>query len=343
MGINIPNQRHIDIFYMAYEPICNQQLAIMWKRVIRIAPAWLLAPIDKFNRIIPGGYLHEIGNNSQSDRDIHNLMERLGPHLEFTTQEERHGEACLRAMGIPVNQLFICLNIRDSAYLSGPGWDYHNYRDSKVENYVLTAEALAERGFFVIRMGAKVHSPMNSTNPKVIDYATNGMRSDFMDIYLGAKCHFAISTQSGWDCVPYIFRKPICYVNALPIGYFMTFQKKVLYITKRHKLKTSQKELSLTEIFNFGVGYSLNSSEYESKGIELVENSPEEILDVAIEMLERLNGSWYSHPDEDSLQRRFWQIFPIDAVDAFEGKPLHGKVNSRFGSKFLLENREWLD
>ena len=36
--INIPTQRYIDIFYIT-EPVSNQQLAIMWKRVLRIWPA----------------------------------------------------------------------------------------------------------------------------------------------------------------------------------------------------------------------------------------------------------------------------------------------------------------
>ena len=31
-GINVPKQRHVDIFYME-SSICNQQLAIIWKRM----------------------------------------------------------------------------------------------------------------------------------------------------------------------------------------------------------------------------------------------------------------------------------------------------------------------
>ena len=60
-----------------------------------------------------------------------------------------------------------------------------------------SAEALADRGFYVIRMGKKVNAAINSSQPNVIDYATNGMRSDFMDIYLGAKCSFCISSNFG--------------------------------------------------------------------------------------------------------------------------------------------------
>jgi hypothetical protein len=74
VGINVPKKRHVDLFYMAYKPICNQQLAKMWKRVLRIWPTWILAPISFVNRLIPGGAVHEIGNNTQNDRDVHNLL-----------------------------------------------------------------------------------------------------------------------------------------------------------------------------------------------------------------------------------------------------------------------------
>ncbi len=199
-GINVPNQRHIDVFFMGSKPVCNQQLAVMWYRLLRVWPALILAPIARINRLVPGGKLHEIGNNTQSDRDVHNLLDQFPPHLKFTTEEETRGEAGLASMGIPIGAPFVCLTVRDSAYLAAhlvhgnsDKFNYHNYRDNDVQNYVLAAETLADRGFFVIRMGVKIHSAINSAHPKVIDYATNGMRSDFMDIYLGAKCFDGVS------------------------------------------------------------------------------------------------------------------------------------------------------
>jgi len=206
-GINVPKQRYIDVFYMAFKPISNHQLAIMWHRILRIWPAWILAPIKAANQLIPGGKSHEVGNNTQGDRDVHNLLDRTPPHLQFTTEEEMRGEAGLRLMGIPTGAPFVCLIVRDSAYLAHladdnyDSYNYLNYRDCDVQNYILAAETLADRGFFVIRMGAKVHAAIKSTHPKVIDYATNGMRSDFMDIYLGAKCTFCISNGTGFDAL----------------------------------------------------------------------------------------------------------------------------------------------
>jgi putative glycosyltransferase (TIGR04372 family) len=328
------------------KPIANEQLVSMWRRVLCLWPAWFLAPIDRINRLIPGGALHEINTNTQHDRDVHNLLDRFPPHLQFTTEEESRGEDALRAMGIPVNAQFICLNVRDSAYLtahlSGGDFAYHNYRDGDIKKYVLASEELADRGYFLIRMGAKVNMPISSAHPKIIDYATNGMRSEFMDIYLGAKCFFAISTATGWDAVPYIFRRPICYVGILPVGYFMTFKLGTLLITKHHWDKEDRRELSLREIFNRGLGFCMLASEYESKCVELLENSPEEIRDVAIEMAERLEGTWQPHAEDEALQQRFWKIYPVDAVDPCDGKPLHGHIRARFGAAYLRNNQDYL-
>ena len=159
-GINIPKQRYLDIFYMASRPICNEQLAVMWKRVLHIWPTWIMAPIIRVNRMIPGGGDCEIGNNTQGDLDVYNLLDRFPPHLKFTPGEEARGEACLRVLGVSHGARFVCLMVRDSAYMDvhkpGVDWGYHSYRDSNIRNFISAAEALAVRGYFVLRMGAKV-------------------------------------------------------------------------------------------------------------------------------------------------------------------------------------------
>jgi putative glycosyltransferase (TIGR04372 family) len=343
--INMPKQRHVDLCYMSYGRICNQQLAIMWKRVLRIWPSWILGPISRVNRMIPEGAVHEIGSNTQSDRDVHNLLDRFPPHLEFTPEEEARGEAGIRAMGIPQGAHFACLIVRDSDYLGhyfpNGDWVYHNYRDCDIQNFIMAAEELADRGYFVIRMGAKVREAMQTLHPRVIDYATNGMRNDFMDIYLGAKCDFCISTSLGFDAVPTLFRRPIVYVNFAPLAFLVTYRKEVVLITKKH-ISEERRSLTLREILSHDGGFCRNASDYEYKGVKLVENTPEEIRDVVIEMAERLNGTWQPHEDDEALQRRFWEIFPMDAVDITQGRPLHGEIRARYGASFLRNNREWL-
>lgn len=343
-GINVPGRRHVDIFFME-PPICNRQLAKMWKRILRVWPAWILPFLRRVNRLIPSGAVHEIGDNTQNDRDVHNLLDRFPPHLKFTADEEISGEAGLRRMGIPAGAPFVCLIVRDSAYLDAhqsKDWSYHNYRDSDIQNYVLAAEELADRGYFVVRMGVKVRDAIKSHHSRVIDYATNGMRSDFMDIYLGAKCAFCISTSTGFDALPLIFRRPIVFVNLVPLGYLWTFRSQIIGITKHHITVQKDRELTLKEIFTHDVGFSLRASDYLTNGIRLIENTPEEIRDAVVEMADRLGGTWQPGPNDDALQRRFWEIYPADAHDVYQDRPLHGEIRCRFGARFLRANGEFL-
>ena len=343
-GINLPRQRHVDLFYMS-KPICNNELATMWKRVLHVWPNWFLAPASRVNRLFSGWECHDVGDNTQLDRDVHNLLDKFPAHLKFTPTEEARGMAGLRAMGIAPNDAFVCLNVRDSAYLQAhqPSFDYsyHDYRDCDIQNFVLAAEELAARGFHVVRMGAAVGKPIPSAHPRVIDYAANGMRSEFMDIYLGAKCAFCISVGSGFDAVPLIFRRPIVFANHVPVGYLNTFSSRFIGITKHHYGKAQERCLTLAEIVSHGVGFSLRAVDYRAQGIELIENTPEEIRDVVVEMAERLDGTWCAGEDEGELQERFRQIFPSDARR--NEAPLHGEIRSRYGAAFLTNNRWWLD
>ena len=347
-NINRPVRRHIDLFYYGARPLCNKQLAKMWKRTIHIWPAWFIAPIVRINRLIPDGAVHEIGNNTNNDRDVHNLLDKTPPHLAFTEKEEVKGQANLILMGIPLGAPFVCLTVRDSAYLESQlkreegDWSYHDYRDNDVKNYVLAAEALADNGYYVIRMGVKVHEAINIDHPLIIDYATNGMRNDFMDIYLGAKCAFCITNGTGFDAVPTIFRRPIAYVNYVTVEDFSTFNSRFLGIFKHHFSIKSNQKLSLREIFMDDDGAPLMTSNYKSKDILLIDNTPEEIRDVVIEMHKRIKGTWQLHDDDELLQQKFWEIFRVDAVDKDE-RLLHGQIHSRFGASFLRNNQWWLE
>ena len=98
----------------------------------------------------------------------------------------------------------------------------------------------------------------------------------------------------------------------------------------------------LSEIFSQNVGLGLETDEFESNGIQLIENTPEEIRDVVIEMYQRLNGTWQPEPNDDVLQRQFWENFPVHAKDPFNKAPLHGQIRSRFGSDFLRNNSDFL-
>ncbi len=343
-GIGVPRQRFLDVWTTG-ETVCNQQLLKMWKRELRILPLVVVSPIIKALGWLPTGHQHIWNGSVNDDRDIHGLFATSEPHLAFTAAELAEGERLLAEFGVKPTDTVVCLNVRDSTYLASefPGldWNYHNYRDSKIDTYSLAAEELADRGCFVFRMGQVVAEPLVSTNARVIDYANDDHRSAFLDIYLGWRCLFVISTGTGWDCVPAVFRRPIGFVNFLPVGYALTWIQDSLMLFPRHRSVVEDHELSLNEIFSSGVAYALRTQVFAAAGVELAPNSAEEIRDVTIEMWHRINGSWIEHPDDHDLQERFWRVYRTDGVTD-DGVPLHGVTRMRYGAQFLRDHPWWI-
>ena len=354
-GINIPKKKHIDFFFLKNNQVANRQLEKMFRKTIRIWPTFFLHPFYKLSQFMD---IFLLNNNEHrikfTLRDYNNLLEKIKPHLKFTDQEEAEGQNFLQNLGFKKNDKFVCLLVRDAGYLNrhqkssneDPSrFAYHNYRDGNIDRYVLAAEELAARGYYVFRMGINVLKKFNLSNPKIIDYANLKIRSDFMDIYLGAKCTFCISTVAGFDEVPTIFRKPIAFVGVAPLALLESHNKDSLIIPRRHISKKTKKQLSISEIFYSNVATSLYSKEYDFNNIELEENEPEEIRDLVIEMDERLKGSWKVGSEDLLLQKKSWKIFEknINNLNYYEPfELLHGKIKARFGAKFLRENRNWI-
>lgn len=346
-GINKPQQKqYIDLFYFDKKPYCNKQLNKMWKRELLILPKIILKNIDQLNQLIPGGSKHSIGMNSQMDRDIHNLYEKYSPHITFNAEEQKRGKELLIQLGMKPDSKFVCIIVRDESYLKNHiPWfdgDYHRHRNSDIDDYQLAAKELVNRGYFVLRMGAKVNKKFDCNDERIIDYASSSFRDEFNDIFLGANCSFCISTHTGFDGIQQIFNKPIVFTNVVPLGFLPTWSSKSLVIFKDHIFKETNKKLSLNDIFKTDLVDCYKHSEYEEKGVYLRDNSPEQIKDIVVEMLERLKNS-HLYKSEDELQLKFKKLYST-GVDNRErwGNPMHGKINISYSQKYLENDPNFL-
>jgi putative glycosyltransferase (TIGR04372 family) len=335
-AINCPEGKFVDLWYHNW-PISNHYLGKMWGSVIKIGPSLLLASIDRINLLVPGGEIHRIGLNTFLDRDVHNLFDKYPPHLSFSDDEHERGRKELSRFGVPADAKFVCVIVRDSSYLNSAlpwtNWSRHDHRDCNIANYYLAAEALAERGYYVFRMGVKVHSKFETNNERIIDYANSGMGSDFMDVYLGAHCSFCISTTTGFDAIPYVFRRPIVFTDMVPLFHVHTFSSRYLSTAKKYWSEGDQRFLSFREMLEPRFENML-AGEFQRLGIKMVESSPEEICDVVLEMESMISGTWQSSVNDEELQKQFWNIFPKGV--------LHGEFRGRIGRGYLRSNSDLL-
>lgn len=331
-------KKSLDIFF--YSKYCrNFHLLEMWKRILKVN--YFVFYLDKINNLLPSRKTHKISTTC-SDRDVYGLLEKSKIHLFFTKSEVSEANQEIQSIGLNKESSYICIAGRDDLYKnkvhSEIDWSYHNYRDSDINNYVLACEELSRKGYFIIRMGSEVKDVMETHEPKIIEYFHAGFRTELLDIYLSANCYFFINGESGLGGIPRVFRRPIVFVNQVPLEYIISWDSNMITIPKKYWLKKEHRFMTFREIFKSGAGRFLHTYKFEKIGIELIENSPEEIRDAAIEMDERLKGTWVSTEEDEELQKDFWSIHKSHSRG-----DLNKVYRSRIGMEFLRQNRELLD
>lgn len=314
----------------------NQQLLNMFKRHIHIIQSEFMTHIcgDGAFLIRWAGLYEDLPfNGNDYEFDI------TKPDLFFTPDEEEEGRKLLKQMGIDEKSWFVCFHCRDSAFnCNYPG----DFRNSDIKNMLKAAEYITACGGYAIRMGQKISEKLPDTgNPQIIDYATN-FRTDFGDIYLSAKCKFFVGSTSGLVVIPALFNVPIVGTNFIPFA--STWRTGDLFLPKKIRVVKENRFITFREFIEFSgdirggnirqgvdsniyVQNKMNSGEYIA-----YENTAEEILDVVMEMNERLNGTFEISEEDEQLQKKFKSLLYPD--DFFYGTPI------RIGAKFLRQNKD---
>ena len=341
-GAGMHGGRVLDLFCHS-RPVCNQQIKRMWGRRLRVSG--LVEPLFRLNAIMPGGRVHQVPWHSESD--YHGVLGNSRPNVSFSPEEEKRGRTQLGELGVPDGSPFVCFHARDPAFQETvfPGVDL-SFRDfllSSIQNCLPAVEELVRRGYFALRMGAVVKEPLANAHPNIIDYASQG-RTDFLDIYLGAKCRFYICPASGIMAIPTLFRRPIVTVNFVPMCAVYLGYPGQLIIPKKLWLRDERRFLTFPETIRFEKIWLIENDrpvpfglQYARNGIDVIENTGEEIAAVALEMDERLKGTWETTKEDEELQNRVWSLFESSALKS------NGEYLTRLGAEFLRQNQYLLD
>jgi putative glycosyltransferase (TIGR04372 family) len=287
---------------------------------------------------IINGYLPD-SNDFVIKRDLFKnlpLIDHIKSKLEFSKVDENFGKKQLIDLGIPENTKYVCFFARDDKYLnsiqSHRDWSYHNYRDADIEKQIPAMEELTKQGFYAVRVGSVVKKSLKCSNEKIIDYSLSNLRSEFLDLYLLANCEFFVGDTSGIRWIPILFRKPCVVINLVGRGDAVNITRSVdILLFKKIYNKKTNRFLSLIDLQKMDISYSL-SSHYSDFNLELIENSPEEILDAILEMGNRISGNCKYTLEEIRLQNKF------------KSKLLEGYETDyvgRLGRNYLSQNKDW--
>lgn len=292
-------------YFFVDGPISNYFWLKLIQRKLKITP--LAKYIFKCNKLLFGGTLINGVSSYTESRDIYGLFYSNNIKIPFTDEENNFGYEWLKSFGWSKGEKFVCLLVRDQAYLDqyfkNLNWDYHKFRNSNINTYSKGVKWLSKQNVWVFRMGKNVASQFKLKDKKIIDYPYCNYRSDFLDVWLFANCDACISTGSGMESVSHIYKKPILHVNMLPMNHINSFTKCMFY-PKHLYWETTNTPLSIKEYFTHSHN---NLFDYKKNGITIKDMTEDEIL-VAIKEFWTYFQCNSNQKVNTKKQKLFWDI-----------------------------------
>lgn len=277
--------------------------------------------------------------------DTLDLYSKYYPPLQFSTEEIRVGNEFLSQFGLVPFDKFVCLNVRDDSYLEKTRGKQkflkHTTRNSHISTYQKSAEYLAESGYIVFRMGVIVKDNLSSSHSGVIDYAMNGMRTELLDIYLGANCGFCISTCSGWDEIPKMFKRPVLLANVVPILDVNFLTRNVLIYPKQLIDFKTKQLLTLKAALDRGLANQCNANHLQENSVGVVDLTSDELLAAVAEMSARIECTFIETPEQKLIQAKLRHV--LSTHPKLQPTPYYYPIRAEFASCFLSRYPNFLD
>lgn len=253
------------------------------------------------------------------------------PFLRLTDAHAEEGRRQLAALGLPAGAWFVCVHVREGGYSPGDQ-KVHAHRDASIDSVMPAMQAIVERGGWCVRMGDTSTAPL-AAMPGVIDYAHHPLRSPELDVFLSASCRFFLGSSSGLFIVASVFGVPCALANMVPFT-GMSYAAGDLSMPKLVRSDASQRLLSFAEVMSAPLANYRMGRMFADAGVSLVDNSGDEIRDLALEMLDRVADGRGKHAPPDPLQVAFERL--VQPWHYCYGTP------SRLAAGFLRRHRDLL-
>ncbi|MGD1118530.1 MAG: TIGR04372 family glycosyltransferase [Dehalococcoidales bacterium] len=311
----LANPSYLDYWRRYLPDMISDPVAIgLLEPITKYLEDYISAVKDSSGSQVYDPYSREVTIQEQWD------AEGRGPLLTLTDADLKRGQECLQSLGVPADVWFVGLHVR------GGREKARSARNADIATYRMAIESIVARGGWVFRMGDPSMEPLPPMK-HVIDYAHSEARRDWMDVFLWARCSFFIGVQSGPLMIPPTFGVPCVATNWSSIGLRQWFTQD-LYIYKLHWLEAEARYLKFSEVSSSALATTESGAYLASRGIKLVDNTPEEINDVVVEMMDRLDGTIKYSKEDEELKERFSRASVSSSKNA----------NTRAGRDFL---RKW--
>jgi putative glycosyltransferase (TIGR04372 family) len=254
--------------------------------------------------------------NIKKHRD---LWSNYNTVISFTEDEKVKGDRGLKKIGL-MNGKYFCFGLREDSYFqqiysrskfsyidnweAGPdSW----VRNPSLNTYVKLAENFTSDDLKAVRMGKYSTEKVVTDNPNIIDHATSGFRSDFIDTYMIENCKFLINGASGIFFFASLFNKPVLMsdvylLSAGVLNMSDIFTPSLLWDKKNKKL------LKFEEMLELGMLKTTYLRSLQDEGLEIVHNSEDELIESTNELISIIDGVKQFDDKDEYLNKKFKNI-----------------------------------
>ncbi len=306
----LAGRREIAVIALTAEEVANQALFEHWKAHFTVVQHPLAVALLRpflllgFVRRDLAPYAVALNDTAEAYATYARWGSRP-PLLKLTDAERAAGRAALARLGVPADAWFVCVHSREGGY--SPGDEHlHSYRNSAIDDYVPAMQAIVAAGGWCIRMGDPTMRPLPPM-PGVVDYALSPEKGAATDIFLCAGCRFLLGNSSGLYILAAAFGRPCALANQAPLS--ATYGLGVEDIAIPKLLRRNGELLPLAPLFASPAANYRYTWQYEGEGLSVADNTPDEILALALEMLDRLEGRAAYSPEDEARQAAFRALF----------------------------------
>jgi putative glycosyltransferase (TIGR04372 family) len=183
----------------------------------------------------------------------------------------------LKHVGLGEDDWYVAIHIRNTNYR----FDERKVDQSKFNPAL---EAIIKAGGRIIQFGLNM-TKVQLSDPDKVTYMYENEHTLNLDVSVIAHSRFLITTASGPIGVAHALGVPVLQTDSAAIClHSKTASIGTLYLPK--KLIRNRQPITFSELAETGLGYThISLSEWQKRGIEVVENTSSEVLNATIEML----------------------------------------------------------
>lgn len=196
-------------------------------------------------------------------------------------EKRARAHAARLEMGVPEGAWFAGLHVREGGFYN----DQYACRNATIANYLPLIREITSRGGWVVRLGDKSMTPLPPME-RVVDYPHTRFKSDLMDMYLLSECRFYVGMSSGILDTAFLFQRPMLITNMTNMTFVYPRRPEDRGIPKHVYSKSKMRFLSLREILD--APFEAQHFHTLGEDFELFENTPEELREAVVELMDGL-------------------------------------------------------